>query len=187
MAQVLPSTLSRAEYVALDAASPDKHEFLDGQVFAMAGGSFRHSLIGLNAATTLRQLLRGKPCQPMNSDMRIHTPSGLDTYPDVSVFCQQAELTDNDRTLLNPAVIIEVLSPSTRSYDRGDKFWHYRSIAGLQDYVLIDSESIYVEHHHRQRRDEWLLHEYRSLADTLYLPALDVTLSLAMFYEDVRW
>lgn len=111
----------------------------------------------------------------------------MDTYPDVSVFCQQAELIDNDRTLLNPVVIIEVLSPSTRSYDRGDKFWYYRSIAGLQDYVLIDSESIYVEHHHRQRRDEWLLHEYRSLADTLYLPALDVTLSLAAFYEDVRW
>lgn len=92
MTNLLP--LSRAEYVALDAASPDKHEFLDGQVFAMAGGSFRHSLIGLNAATTLRQLLRGKPCQPMNSDMRIHTPSGLDTYPDVSAFCQQAELID---------------------------------------------------------------------------------------------
>ncbi|WP_245706955.1 Uma2 family endonuclease [Thiothrix caldifontis] len=176
---------TRTEYLEFDASSPEKHQFFDGQIFAMAGGTFNHSAIGLNVATTLRNLLRGKPCQPMNSDMRIHTPSGLDTYPDISVFCNAPELMDNDRTLLNPVVIIEVLSPSTRSYDRGDKFWHYRSIAGLQDYVLIDSETIHVEHHHRQQRDEWLLHEYRKLDDTLHLESLGLTLTLAVFYEDV--
>ena len=185
MAQTLKIQTTRTEYLEFDASSSQKHQFFDGQIFAMAGGTFNHSAIGLNVATTLRNLLRGKPCQPMNSDMRIHTPSGLDTYPDISVFCNAPELMDNDRTLLNPVVIIEVLSPSTRSYDRGDKFWHYRSIVGLQDYVLIDSETIHVEHHHRQQRDEWLLHEYRKLDDTLRLESLGLTLPLAVLYEDV--
>jgi Uma2 family endonuclease len=85
----------------------------------------------------------------MNSDMRIATPSGLNTYPDTSVYCHAPELTDNNRTLLNPVLIVEVLSPSTRSYDRGDKFMHYRSIPSLQDYVLIDSEMVLVEHYQR--------------------------------------
>ncbi|MEZ5447480.1 MAG: Uma2 family endonuclease [Thiolinea sp.] len=156
-------------------------------MFAMSGGSFQHATIGLNVATLLRNQLRGTPCQPMNSDMRVHTPSGLDTYPDVSVFCNEPELTDNERTLLNPVVIIEVLSPTTRSYDRGDKFWHYRSIPGLQDYVLIDSESIHVEHHQRRNRDEWLLHEYRRLEDVLYLTALGLKLDVAEFYEGLRF
>lgn len=187
MVQALKAKTTRIEYLEFDASSPEKHEFFDGQIYAMAGGSFNHSAIGLNVATTLRNQLRGTPCQPMNSDMRIHTPSGLDTYPDVSVFCNESELTDDDRTLLNPVVIIEVLSPTTRSYDRGDKFWHYRSIPGLQDYVLIDSESIHVEHHHRQNRDEWLLHEYRTLDDSLHLESLELTLLLAVFYEDVKF
>jgi len=185
--QALIEQTTRAEYLALDAVSSDKHEFYDGQIFAMSGGTFNHSTIGLNVATALRNLLRGKPCQPMNSDMRVHTPSALDTYPDISVFCGEPELSDNDRTLHNPMVIIEVLSPSTRNYDRGDKFWHYRSIPDLQDYLLIDSESVNVEHHHRQSKDEWLLHTYYSLADTISLDALGIELPLTMFYEDTRF
>ena len=185
--QALKTRSTRTEYLAFDAASAEKHEFFDGQIFAMSGGSFNHATIGLNVATLLRTGLRGTPSQPMNSDMRIHTPSGLDTYPDVSVFCNEPELTDADRTLLNPVVIIEVLSPTTRSCDRGDKFWHYRSIPGLQDYVLIDSESIHVEHHQRQNRDEWLLHEYRRLEDVFHLAVLGVTLEVAGFYEGVKF
>ncbi len=185
--QALKTQTTRTEYLEFDASSPEKHEFYDGQIFAMSGGTFNHSTIGLNIATTLRTQLRGKPCQPMNSDMRVHTPSGLDTYPDISVFCGEPELSDKDRTLHNPVVIIEVLSPTTRSYDRGDKFWHYRSIPTLQDYLLIDSESIYVEHHQRQKRDEWLLHEYRNLENTLTLNTLGLTLALSMFYEDARF
>ncbi|HPE61068.1 MAG TPA: Uma2 family endonuclease [Thiolinea sp.] len=185
--QVLKAHVTRVDYLEFDAASPDRHEFLDGHIFAMSGGSFNHATIGLNIATILRNQLRGSPCQPMNSDMRIHTPSGLDTYPDVSVFYNKAALTDDNRTLLNPVLIVEVLSPSTRSYDRGDKFWHYRSIPHLQDYVLIDSESIHIEHHQRRNRDEWLLHEYRRLEDTLHLASLGLTLTVAGFYEDVTF
>lgn len=183
--QALKTQTTRSEYLKLDELSPEKHEFYDGQIFAMAGGTLNHATIGLNTATTLKNLLRGKPCKPMNSDMRVHTPSSLDTYPDISVYCNEPELSDNNRTLHNPVVIIEVLSPTTQSYDRGDKFWHYRSIPTLRDYLLIDSESIYVEHYHRQTKDEWLMHEYRQLTDEIKLEALNVSLSLANFYEDI--
>lgn len=182
--QAIKNKVTRDEYIEFDDSSSEKHEFYSGDIFAMAGGSFNHSTIGLNIATTLRNSLRGKPCRPMNSDMRIHTPSGLDTYPDISVFCGDPELTDKLGTLNNPALIIEVLSPSTRNYDRGDKFWHYRSIVTLEEYLLVDSESIYVEHHHRQSKDEWLLHEYRDLQSTLELKSIGVNIDVAALYED---
>jgi Uma2 family endonuclease len=185
MAEALSNSMTRAEYLAYDEAAPEKYEFLARQIFAMSGGTFNHATIGLNAAATLRNQLRGKPCQPLNSDMRIHTPSGLDTYPDVSVYCGQPELSDNERTLNNPVLIIEVLSPSTLSYDRGDKFWHYRSISSLQDYILIDSTLIHVEHYHRQDRDQWSLHEYHSQDAELHLPALGISLRLSDCYEGV--
>lgn len=180
----IKNKVTHDEYLEFDAASSEKHEFYNGDIFAMADGSFNHSTIGLNITTTLRNSLRGKPCRPMNSDMRIHTPSGLDTYPDISVFCGDPELTDKQGTLNNPSLIIEVLSPSTRNYDRGDKFWHYRSIITLQEYLLVDSESIYVEHHQRQSKDVWLLHEYRDLQSTLELKSIGVSIDLAALYED---
>jgi Uma2 family endonuclease len=120
----------------------------------------------------------------MNNDMRIRTPSGLNTYSDISVFCGDPDLTDKQGTLDNPVLLIEVLSPSTRNYDRGDKFWHYRSITTLEEYLLVDSESIYVEHHQRQSKDEWLLHEYRDLQSTLQLKSIGVSIDVATLYED---
>ena len=185
--QALEDKTTRSEYLKIDDASPEKYEFHDGQVFAMSGGTLNHSAIGLNTATTLRTLLRGKPCKPMNSDMRVHTRSGLDTYPDISVYCHEPELSDNKRTLHNPVVVIEVLSPTTQNYDRGDKFWHYRSIPMLQDYLLIDSESVHVEHYQRQTKDEWLMHEYHQQSDTIELRSLGITLSLAELYEDIAF
>lgn len=182
MPQVQAKT-SRDEYLLMEAQGNDKHEFFQGQVYAMAGGTFNHARVAGNLFASLRQLLRGKPCQPMNSDMRIHTPSGLDTYPDVSVYCGQPELTDNQTTLLNPVVVIEVLSPSTRDYDRSGKFAHYRSIPGLQDYLLVDPESVLVEHFHRIKRDEWLLKVYSEQADVVILEELAIELSLVDMYE----
>lgn len=174
---------SRADYLALDLASVGKHEFYRGEVFAMAGGSFRHAKVGLNISSHLSHVLRGSPCQPMNSDMRISTPSGLDTYPDVSAFCGDPELADNGHTLLNPVLIVEVLSPRTRSYDRGDKFMLYRAIPSLMDYVLVEPDDVLVEHYQRTGAYGWQLHEYRSLADVLPLKSVGQAISLAQCYE----
>jgi len=184
MQQALASC-TRDDYLRLDETSDGRHEFFQGEVFAMTGGSFNHAAIGLNIATTLTTSLRGGPCRPMNSDLRIHTPAGLDTYPDVSAFCGEPELSDRQKTLLNPVVIIEVLSPTTRSYDRGDKFALYRGIPSLRDYLLVDSEQILVEHFRRLDNGEWLLHEYRLVSDTILLVSIDSTLALSMIYEDV--
>lgn len=119
----------------------------------------------------------------MNSDMRVHTPSGLDTYPDISVYCGDPELGDNETTLLNPAVIIEVLSPSTRDYDRGGKFAHYGSIGDLQDYLLVDPSAVLVEHYRRVAQDEWLLHVYSDMAAVIALESLGLSLSLESIYQ----
>lgn len=183
----IKTQLSHDDYLKLEETSTEKHEFYQGQVFAMSGGTFEHARIAVNVITDLAAHLRGKPCQPMNSDMRIATPSGLNTYPDVSVYCQSPELTDNNRTLLNPVLIVEVLSPSTRSYDRGDKFLHYRSIPSLRDYVLIDSESILVEHYQRISAYEWNLHEYRQLTDILTLESIGQKLSVSSCYEGIEF
>lgn len=183
--QAIKTQISRDDYLRLDEAATEKHEFYSGQMFAMAGGTYQHARIGLNVTTELAVRLRGKPCHPMNSDMRVATPSGLNTYPDTSVYCHAPELTDNNRTLLNPVLIVEVLSPSTRSYDRGDKFMHYRSIPSLQDYVLIDSEMVLVEHYQRIGTYEWHLHEYRQLTDAIKLESVGETLEVACFYDGV--
>jgi len=180
--QKVIASCSRDEYLRLDERSDGKHEFFNGEVFAMTGGTFDHAAIGLNVATTLAASLRDGPCRPMNSDMRVHTPSGLDTYPDVSVFCGEAELTDQQKTLLNPVVIVEVLSPSTRSYDRGDKFALYRSISSLRDYLLVDSEQVLVEHFRRLDSGEWLLHEFHAADETVALVSVGVILVLREIY-----
>lgn len=178
------SLLSREAYLSQEMQGDKKHEFYQGQIFSMAGGTFKHAHIAGSLYAHLRWSLRGKPCQPMNSDMRVHTPSGLDTYPDVSVYCNQPELTDNDTTLLNPSVVFEVLSPTTRDYDRSGKFAHYRSIPGLQDYLLIDPEIVLLEHFHRLKQDEWLLHVYSDIRDTINLDSLGVVLALGDVYGE---
>jgi Uma2 family endonuclease len=188
MPQAAMQRISREEYLALEEDSPERQQYFNGEVFAMAGGTFNHSRIARNIVAALVSRLRGKPCEPMNSDMRVHTPSGLDTYPDVSVFCGTPELADEQRTLLNPVILFEVLSPSTRSYDRGDKFAHYRSIAGLRDYVLADSETLAVEHFRRSPDGrEWVLHEYGDPAEAVPLYAIESELPLAEIYAGIEF
>ena len=142
--EALQDHLTREQYLAIDEASPDKHQFYQGEIFAMSGGSFNHSRIAMNIGAHVQ--VSSNSCVPMTSDMRVSTPSGLDTYPDVSVYCGDPELTDNNSTLLNPVLIVEVLSKSTRGYDKGAKFENYRSITTLQDYLLVDSEKVHIEH-----------------------------------------
>lgn len=185
--RALEDHYTREEYLAYDDASSEKHQFYNGEIFAMSGGSFNHSRISTNAIFQLQASLSKTPCETMNSDMRVATPSGLNTYPDASVYCGDPELTDNNHTLLNPSLIIEVLSPSTRNYDQGDKFTHYRSIASLQDYLLVESQSVQISHYQRQGEHEWLLREYQSLEDTLCLGSLQIQMTVASFYERVKF
>ena len=114
--QAIKSQTTREEYLELDTTSFEKNEFYNGEIFAMSGGTFNHAAISTNTTTTLSNKLNNTSCRPMNSDMRITTSTGLDTYPDISVFCGEPQLTDNNCTLLNPALLIEVLSPSTHTY-----------------------------------------------------------------------
>lgn len=178
--------ITRTEYLQLELRSGNKHQFYQGEVFAMTGGTFNHSSLGGNILTCLKNRLRDTSCEPMNGDMRVQTGSGLDTYPDISIYCAAPELTDNDSTLLNPVVIFEVLSPSTRSYDRGDKFAHYRTIPALMDYVLVDAENLSVEHFRKIDNEEWLLHVYTNITDIINLNSINKTLGLDEIYENIE-
>ncbi len=187
MQNTVKKTYSLEEYLALEAKSEDKHEYYKGEIFAMAGGTFRHAQIAENVFVALRRRLKGKPCQPKSSEMRLQTPSGLYTYPDASVYCGKPELSEAQTELKNPVVIVEVLSASTRSYDRGEKFRLYRTIESFREYVLVESESVFVEHYSKQETGEWVLREYASRSDEITLRAIEETLSLQEIYEEVSF
>ena len=150
------------EYLTLERASPDRHEFFDGEIFAMAGASFAHNLIVSNAIFALTRALGGR-CLVLPSDLRIFIPAtGLYTYADVSVICGKPEFTDQQSdTVQNPVALVEVLSPSTENYDRGKKFENARTIAHLSDYILVAQDRVLVEHYRRQEGG-WLFLEQRA-------------------------
>ena len=174
------------EYLQMETASDEKHEYYQGEVFAMSGALQAHNAIATNVLAELRSKLKGKGCRPYGSDMRIHIPSNtLFTYPDVSVFCGDVKTLNDDKfNALNPVVIIEVLSKSTKSYDRGDKFKLYRDIATLKEYVLIDSTAVFVEVFSVNATGHWELREYKTLNEILRFQSLPVSLSLSDVYED---
>ncbi len=181
--------LTEAEYLEIERAAEFKSEFLDGEMFAMAGGTPRHSLIGTNLAVEFGNRLRAKPCVPYNADLRIKIEAtGLCTYPDLSVICgplQFAEGTDD--TVVNPTVLVEVLSESTEAYDRGKKFEHYRQIATLQEYLLVSQTEPRIEQFLRQPDGRWLLNEAVGLEASLELPSLRVSISLAEVFAKVNF
>ncbi len=180
------NAFTRDEYFDLEKSAEIKHEFFNGEIFAMSGGSFNHARISGNTFSAFNVKLRGKCCTPTNSDMRIETPNGLITYPDTAIFCGTPELTENQCALLNPVVIIEVLSPSTRRYDEGGKFTLYRSIPSFQDYLLIDSEKVFVQHFHKISHNEWLLHDYFDLSDSIVLSSIQETIHLHEIYDGIQ-
>ena len=153
--QAKPMTLSPEEYLALEREAEFRHEYVDGEIIAMSGGSMEHSLIAANLIGELRTALRQHPCQVFTADMRIKAGTRY-TYPDLSVVCGQSKLEDEHRdTLLNPVVVCEVLSDSTAHYDRGDKFAHYQEIASLRHYILVSQKEVRVEHFLREGHDAW--------------------------------
>ncbi len=175
------------EYLALERQAQCKSEYYAGEIFAMAGASRWHNLIVANVVGELRAQLKGRPCTTYPSDMRVKvSATGLYTYPDVIVVCGEAEFEDNQQdTLLNPTLIVEVLSDSTEAYDRGGKFAHYRKLPSLMEYVLIAQTKPHIEHYVRQPDNRWLLSEADSLSDTVHLPSIDCRLALAEVYDKV--
>jgi Uma2 family endonuclease len=185
-ADVTRKTCTPEEYLAFERASEWKHEYVNGQIVAMTGASREHSFIVGNVFGELRQQLRGQPCEPHMNDMRVKvSPTGLYTYPDVLVACPPVQIEDaHVDTVLNPVVIVEVLSPSTELYDRTVKFAHYRRLESLREYVLIAQDKPWVEQLVRQG-DQWLLTVYDALADVLSLGSIGCAVALRDVYERV--
>lgn len=176
------------EYLKFERASDTKHEYYAGEIFAMTGASKNHNRIVISASSALYAQLRQRPCDIFANDMRVKILStGLYTYPDISIVCAVPEFEDDEvDTLLNPTVVIEVLSPSTEAYDRGKKFQHYRSIPSLQEYILIAQDSVQIEHY-VLRENEWVFIDASTLDGSLTLPSIDCTLRLSDVYEKVEF
>jgi Uma2 family endonuclease len=172
-------------YLAFERLSDEKHEYLAGEVFAMVGASREHNLIVTNIVAELRQQLKPRPCQVYANDMRVKVDaSGLYTYPDVLVVCGEARFEDEQvDTLLNPTLIVEVLSETTEAYDRGEKFEHYRKLASLAEYLLVAQDRVHVEQFVRQPDSHWLLAEAHGRDAIVELPAVGAFLALAEIYD----
>ncbi len=175
------------EYFAFEDASLEKHEYYKGEIFAMAGASFIHNQIVANTLSEIALHLRDKNCQVLPSDLKIQVEANsLFTYPDLSILCEKPKFY-NDRvdTITNPAVLIEILSPSTMDYDRGGKFALYRKIASLQEYILISSTEYRFEKFVRQNDINWLLSEVRNPDETVSIETIEFSIFLSQLYRNV--
>ena len=175
-------------YLALERKADYKSEYVNGQIFAMAVANRRHNLIASNFCREVSLQLRGRPCETYISDMRVKVSNtGLYTYPDVVVACGDFRFEDmNNDTLINPIVIVEVLSPSTEAYDRGEKFAHYRRLASLQEYLLVSQNQVRIEHYVRQGT-QWALSEASALDEGVHLAAIHCDIALQEVYDKVSF
>ncbi|MEW5930358.1 MAG: Uma2 family endonuclease [Gemmatimonadota bacterium] len=175
------------EYLVRERRAQYRSEYVDGRVYATAGASRAHNLVAGNVFAELRAQMRGRPCEAYVSDMRVKVSrTGLYTYPDVVAVRGEPSFEDaHVDTLLNPAVIVEVLSESTEGYDRGEKFSHYRRLESLREYVLVAQDRIRVEHFARQG-DHWMLTEISDPDASLELPSVGCTVALRGIYERVE-
>jgi Uma2 family endonuclease len=187
MSSPLKKRFTPEEYLAIERQAQPKSEYLNGEIFAMSGASPRHVLIVTNVVAQLAVQLKQHLCTVFSTDLRVKvSPTGLYTYPDVVVVCGQLQFDDDQKdTLLNPTLIVEVLSESTEDYDRGRKFEHYRALDSLMEYVLIAQDKFHVEHFLRQSGGHWLLSETNRLEDTMRLTSIGCDLVLAEVYDKV--
>ena len=179
--------LTPEEYLTFERKAEYKNEYIDGEIIAMTGASRRHNLITINLGREISQQLKGRPCETYGGDMRVRIPSKrMYTYPDVVVVCDEPQLEDDYLdTLLNPTVIIEVLSKSTEPYDRFKKFAFYRTIESLAEYILVAQHEYRVEQHTKQTDGRWLLSDHRSLEDVVELASIQCILALREVYDKV--
>ena len=183
------SQFTAQEYLAMEEVAEYKSEFYGGEIFALAGGTADHSLIGGNLVHTLNGLLDRSPCRVFTSDMRLHIQgSGLYTYPDVMVICSKVQFVERRTdTVINPLLIVEVLSESTRDYDRGVKFDLYKQIPSLQEYVLIESERARVECYRRTADDRWTIEAFDGLDAVSLFESISCEVPLRRIYHKVSW
>jgi Uma2 family endonuclease len=186
--QPLPQ-LSAEEYLAIERASPTKHEFFAGHMYDMAGGSLAQAILSVNLSTQLSNRLNSQGCRAASSDLRVRTATdGLYTYPDVTVYCGEPILADDHRdTLLNPRVIIEILSKSTEAHDRGFKFAEYRRIESLRDYVLVSQQEPRIEVFSRAPNGKWVLSEYFGANAECEFPSVNCSIPLSAIYNGVEF
>lgn len=181
--------VSVSEYLTFERDATERHELHNGEIVARSAASREHVLITGNAYRELANQLDGKPCETYVNDLRVAAPTGSNYfYPDVAVACGEPELEDrHGDTLLNPTLVVEVLSPSTESRDRGLKFRSYRTIKTLQQYVLISQDSAHVEVFTRTSDTSWSLTEYADLEAVVPLPSIGCELKLAEIYDRITF
>lgn len=183
-----PSLVTSGEYLELERKSETRSEYIAGRMFAMSGASRRHGLIAGNLHGEIWSRMRGRDCEVHISDMRVKVSStGMYTYPDLVAVCGEVLLEDEHLdTLLNPTVIVEVLSESTEAYDRGEKFAHYRRLDSLREYVLVAQDKIRIEHFRREG-EEWILSEISGPEATLHLGSIGCHVAVAAIYEKIEF
>jgi Uma2 family endonuclease len=179
--------LTPEEYLAQERKSERRNEYLAGEVFAMVGASRRHNRIVTNLVATIDNQLRARSCNVYSSDMRVKvSTTGLYTYPDVVVTCGDEHFEDpHQDTMLNPIVIIEVLSESTEAYDRGEKFEHYQQVESLCEYLLVAQDKCRVEHFLKQGPNQWIYSEAHAMEDNVPLNSISCVLGLKEIYAKV--
>ena len=181
--------MTAAEYLAAERLSKVKHEFFKGRIVAMAGASRKHNQISSNLVRIIGNQLLDKPCSVYSSDMRVKNKEASKySYPDVVVSCQDERFEDEEEdTLLNPLLILEILSDSTEAYDRGDKFFSYRQIKSFVEYILVSQKSCHVERFIRQPDNAWLYSEFNHVDDEFKLSSVDCNLCLREIYDKVKF
>ena len=176
------------QYLEMDRKAEYRSEYVNGELLAMAGASRGHNLIVTNLVREVSGLLRGRPCETYSNDMRVRVSPACYTYPDMVVACDGPEFEDSSQDiLLNPVVLMEVLSPTTEKDDRSWKFAHYRHLATLTDYVMLSQYQPLVEHYTRNSDDKWVLTDLRGLSSVLRLPSIGCELSFSVIYERVEF
>lgn len=185
----LPQQYSPAEYLDLELNSDTRHEYINGEIVPMTGGTPNHNRIIRNLCTALTLAVRGQPYEVFVADQRLWIPAAqIYTYPDVMVVAEELAYQPGRRdTLTNPLLIVEVLSASTRSYDRGDKFAAYRTIPTLAEYLLVDQYRYQIEHYAKTGAKQWLLQVYDEPETTLHLTTLEVAIALPDIYDKVQF
>jgi Uma2 family endonuclease len=180
------------EYLEIEASTEYRNEYYDGDIFAMAGASYNHNIIVENLYLALGNHLKGKKCRPHMIDMRLWIKrKRVYVYPDIMIVCGEPEIVNHKITeagdsITNPTVIIEVLSESTKDFDHGGKFLLYRSIESLKDYILVDQIEVHIEHFYKTSKNEWVLHDYNDVNQSLEISSINFQMSLTGIYTELK-